>query len=597
MNVRELPVEPSHPETMAQALAKSEERFRQVVESYPSGVVMIDQEGLIVLVNSQAEKMFGYARIEMLGQPVEMLVPERFRGGHPAMREGFFYSPQTRSMGAGRDLYALRKDGGEFPVEIGLNPLDNEQGPMVLAAVIDISERKRMEERFRLVVESSPSAMVLIGKNGAIEMVNTQAERLFGYRRSEMLGQAVSMLVPERFRNNHPTLRDAFFRAPTPRPMDSGLDLYALRKDGSEFPVEIGLNPIETDGGTMVLSAIVDISLRKQLEERFRRVVESTPNGMIMVNQAGLIEMVNTQTERIFGYERTELIGQSIDMLIPERYRAGHPGHRSLFFGDPRARPMGAGRDLYARRKDGSEIPVEIGLSPLETPEGVKVLSSVVDISDRKQREESIQASLREKDILLGEIHHRVKNNLQIVHSLLDLQSTNVSDPRIVGMLRESQNRVRSMALIHQTLYESKDFARVDFRRFLDTLVPTLVSSYSVGPEQVKLSFSLDNVPLPINAAIPCGLVVNELVSNALKHAFPSGRSGEIAISMAYETPGTVLLSVSDTGVGIPEDFDIDLATTLGLQLVVLLVDQLGGELSIQRSNPTRFDLRFQVQQ
>ena len=194
--------------------------------------------------------------------------------------------------------------------------------------------------------------------------------------------------------------------------------------------------------------------------------------------------MVNAQAERVFGYERNEMLGQPIEMLVPERFRR-QPSRicASSFFSGPVSRPMGAGRDLFGLKKDGSEFPIEIGLNPIETDEGTMVLSAIVDISDRKHKEESIHAALKEKDVLLGEIHHRVKNNLQIVHSLLDLQSTNITDELVIGMMRESQNRIRSMALIHQTLYESKDFARVDFRNFLDSLVPTLVSSYGVGSD------------------------------------------------------------------------------------------------------------------
>jgi PAS domain S-box-containing protein len=573
-----------------------ENRFRQVVESAPNAMVMVDPMGQIAMVNAQAEKVFGYERAELLHQSIEMLVPARFRARHPELRTNFFSSPAARPMGVGRDLYGLRKDGSEFPIEIGLNPIETDEGQMVLSAIVDISGRKQLEERFRQVVESAPNAMVMIAASGRIVMVNAQAEGVFGYDRAELLDQPVEILVPERFRGQHPGLRTGFFDRPESRPMGVGRDLYGLKKDGSEFPIEIGLNPIETEDGPMVLSAIVDISSRKRLEERFRRVVEAAPNAMVMIGPTGRIEMVNAQAERVFGYERAEMLGQSIEFLVPERFRGHHPGLRTAFFADPHSRPMGAGRDLYGLAKDGSEFPVEIGLNPIETDEGPMVLSAIVDISDRKQKEERIQAALREKDTLLGEIHHRVKNNLQVVHSLLDLQGDLVTDEKILGILRESQNRIKSMALIHQTLYESKDFVQVDFSTFLESLAPTLISSYGMDAERVSLVIEAAEVLLPINAAIPCGLVVNELISNALKHAFPAGRRGEIRIELAPEPDGRAMLSVSDDGVGIAEDYDLTRTTTLGLQLVALLTDQLGGEIEIQRSNPTRFILRFPIE-
>ena len=147
-----------------------------------------------------------------------------------------------------------------------------------------------------------------------------------------MLGKPIEMLVPERFRRNHPALRSTFSSNPVSRPMGAGRDLYGLKKDGSEFPIEIGLNPIETEEGTMVLSAIVDITSRKRLEERFRQVVESAPNAMVMINGVGLIEMVNTQAERVFGYDRKEMLGQPVEMLVPVRYRPNHPQLRGSFF-------------------------------------------------------------------------------------------------------------------------------------------------------------------------------------------------------------------------------------------------------------------------
>ncbi|HBA09124.1 MAG TPA: PAS domain-containing sensor histidine kinase, partial [Methylotenera mobilis] len=234
----------------------------------------------------------------------------------------------------------------------------------------DSRDMKRTDDRFRQIVEAAPNAMVLVGKSGLIEMVNTQAEKIFGYNRAELLGQSIDCLLPERFRHHHPQHRASFFSDLQPRAMGIGRDLYGRRKDGSEFPVEVGLNPIETEDGIKVLSAITDISARKRMEERFRLVVEAAPNAMVMVDKSGLIEMVNTQAEKIFGYSRAELLGQSIDYLLPERFRHHHPQHRASFFSDLQPRAMGIGRDLFGRHKDGSEFPVEVGLNPIETEDG-----------------------------------------------------------------------------------------------------------------------------------------------------------------------------------------------------------------------------------
>jgi PAS domain S-box-containing protein len=461
------------------------------------------------------------------------------------------------------------------------------------AGVSDEPARRKTEDRFRQVVEAAPNAMVMIDASGRIEMVNAQTERVFGYGRADLLGQKIEILLPERFRIHHPNLRDSFFLDPDSRPMGVGRELFGRHRNGSEFPVEIGLSPIETDGGAMVLSAIVDISERKRQEERFRLVVEAAPNAMVMINAAGRIEMVNTQAERVFGYERADLVGQPVEMLVPKRFRAHHPGLRDAFFTDPRPRPMGAGRDLYGLRRDGSEFPVEIGLNPIETEDGTMVLSVIVDISDRKQKEARLLKLIGEKDVLLSEIHHRVKNNLQVIHSLLDLQSTRISDPAMLDVLRDSQNRIRSMGHIHQTLYQSQDFAEVDFGQFLDVLIPTLIASYGIDGNEISLAIKAEQVHLPLDAAVPCGLAVNELIANALKHAFPRGRGGEIQVSLTHDADRNVILSVSDNGTGLPDEVDMVNPATLGLQLVTLLADQLGGSVSVRRIDPTRFILKF----
>lgn len=438
-----------------------------------------------------------------------------------------------------------------------------------------------------------PVAIVVTDRDGKIAMLNLQARHAFGYAPADILGKPVEILIPTRFRSAHPAYRSGFLAEPNARPMGAGRDLFALRSDGSEFPVEIGLNPIDTTQGTMVLSTIIDITERRRRQERFRQVVESAPNAMVMINPAGRIVMVNAQAESVFGYTRDELIGQAVESLVPERFREHHPSFRAGFMAESNARAMGAGRDLYARRKDGTEFPVEIGLNPIETDDGPMVLSAIVDITERKHREERLRQALQEKDLLLGEIHHRVKNNLQIVYSLLDLQGMQQDDPGVRTILQNSQNRIRAMSLIHQTLYQAHDFARVDFQFFLDALLPTLVESYAVNVDAITLEVSAHQVQLPIGTAIPCGLVVNELVTNALKHAFPDARRGRIRVELAYQQAGKAVLSVSNDGAPIPAELNLQRTTSLGLQLVHLLTRQLGGELEVERHPLTRFTMRF----
>jgi PAS domain S-box-containing protein len=249
---------------------------------------------------------------------------------------------------------------------------------------------------FRHIVEAAPNAIVLVGSSGRIELVNAQTEKLFGYQRRELIGQPIEILVPERFRSAHPGHRNTFFARPSVRSMGAGRDLFGLHKSGREIPVEIGLNPIQGGGRGLVLASIIDITERKRAEERFRRVVESAPNAIILVGQDGRITLVNAQTEKLFGYVREELIGQSIDTLVPERYRGMHGGYRSSFFSNPSVRSMGAGRDLFGLRKDGREFPVEIGLNPIQSDEGDLVLTSVIDITERKRAEAGMNRMLQE---------------------------------------------------------------------------------------------------------------------------------------------------------------------------------------------------------
>jgi PAS domain S-box-containing protein len=390
-----------------------------VVEASPSGLLMVNEAGLITLANQRAEQLFGYSRLELIGQRMEILVPERYRAGHPGLRSGFFSHPSSRPMGAGRDLYGLRKDGREVPIEIGLNPIETGEGAFVLASIIDITERKRAESQFRQVIEHAPNGMVMVNREGKIAMVNAQIEKWFGYDRDELLGQSIDTLVPQRFHANHASYRNGFIAQPSTRAMGAGRDLYGLRKDGTEFPVEIGLNPIETEQGMMVLGTIVDITERKEAEEKLRRsqeqlagLIGSAMDAIITIDEEQRIILFNSAAERMFLFPAEDAIGQRLDRFIPDRFRAAHQQHVQGF-GETHVtrRSMGALGALYGLRADGEEFPIEASISQIES-DGQKLYTVILrDVSERKRAEEALKEQARILDlapVLIRNLNDRI---------------------------------------------------------------------------------------------------------------------------------------------------------------------------------------------
>src|SRR6476469_1580867 len=319
-------------------------------------------------------------------------------------------------------------------------------------------------------LEAAPDAIVVVDRSGRIVIVNQLSERLFGYSRQELLGMHIEGLVPQRFSARHADYRNNYFREPHTRPMGEGRELWGRRRDGSEFTVEISLSPLTTEAGTLVISIIRDTTARKKVEARFRGLLEAAPDAIVVVNREGKMVILNTQAERLFRHTRADLLGMPVETLVPERFRGRHGGHRGGFFADPRVRPMGSGLELFGLRSDGSEFPVEISLSPIETEEGMLVSAAIRDITERKLVETQLRSSLKEKEVLLKEVHHRVKNNLQIVSSMLNLQMNQLSDTKAIELFKESQNRVRYIALFNEKLYQSRDLGRVEIAEYL--LVP-----------------------------------------------------------------------------------------------------------------------------
>ncbi len=338
----------------------------------------------------------------------------------------------------------------------------------------------------------------------------------------------------------------------------------------------------DPDGAIVgVRGAAQDITERKQAkaalqesEERYRTLFEYAPDGILIADGDSYYLDANASICRMLGYARDELIGRHASDIVAQA-EVTHIGPAL----DLIKAKADYSREWRFRRKDDSVFPAEVKATVM--PDG-NLLALISDISERKRADEALRASLREKESLIKEVHHRVKNNLQVITSLLRLEAGRSAQPDTKSVLKEMQNRIRSMALLHESLYRSENLEQVDLPNYITQITTHLFRS--MLPERGKIQLHLDLAPLSIalEQAVPCGLLVNELVSNCLKHGFPEGRAGEVRIELGPENGGSqVRLRVSDTGVGLPPDFEAKRALSLGLQLVSDLVRQLKGRLEI----------------
>src|SRR6202140_141868 len=379
-------------------------KYRGLLEAAPDAMVVVNQNGEIVLLNVQAEKQFGYRRDELVGQKVKNIIPEGFAERLIADGTRSAAEALAQQIGTGIELCGRRKDGTEFPIEIMLSPIQSAEGILVTAAIRDITVRKdaeehlaQMEGRYRGLLEAAPDAMVVVNQSGEIVLLNVQAEKQFGYRRDELVGQKVKNIIPEGFAERLIADGTRSAAEALAQQIGTGIELSGRRKDGSEFPIEIMLSPLESTEGILVTAAIRDISVRKaaekrlaQMESRYRGLLEAAPDAMVVVNQGGEIVLLNVQAEKQFGYRRDELVWQKVKNIIPEGFAERLIADGTRTATAALAQQIGTGIELYGRRKDGRDFPIEIMLSPLESAEGVLVTAAIRDISMRKAAEEHL---------------------------------------------------------------------------------------------------------------------------------------------------------------------------------------------------------------
>lgn len=415
------------------------------------------------------------------------------------------------------------------------------------------------------ILRSSNEAIVVVDGEGKIVFVNRQAEFLFGYEAAEMLGEPVEMLMPDAMRGSHERHRLQYSRTPHARPLLSGLSLKGLRKDGGVFDAEIALTPIQTGEGMLVSSAIRDISQGDSSEAYFRNLLESAPDAMVIVDDAGRISTVNGQAEKMFGYARDELLGREIEVLLPGRVRERHAGHRRNYAEDPRLRPMGVGMELAGLRKDGSEFPVEISLSPMQSASGMFVSSVIRDVTDRKKIEGELIEARRAAErankantAFLAAASHDLRQPVQALSLLNGALRRTVKVPLALEMVESQQQSLDAMTNLLNSLL---DISRLDAGAVhpevedfpIQRLIDRLSAEFSRQASHKGLTFKAETCPTIVRSDPN---LVAEIIQNFVSNAIRYTDKGEVRLTCT-EKGGDLRVDVCDTGIGIePEHID-----------------------------------------
>lgn len=618
-------------------LKESEKHFRTIAEAASDAIICLKENGNIYLWNKKAEEMFGYSTEEALGKDMhDLIVPERYRErAHEGMKM-FFQNGKGALVGNTVEMSAMRRDGTEFPVEISISSMWIQNEWKAAGIIRDISVRKNDEAAFQTLLEAMVGNM---GQEFFDKIVNSLCEWLdvdcaiIGELVDESNVEALSMVMDGK------TVQYSYALHGTPCASveEKGFCVFPegvgkLFSDDRDL-VDMGAEgyagaPVRDKNGNVIgilcvisrrklsvsereksvieiiaAKAAVEIE-RKQVmakllesEERFRNIYEESPIGIELYDLEGKLLQTNKACLNIFGVTDVEEVkgfglfeDPNVTDDIKDRLHKGEAVRYEALFDFDKVKEL----ELYRTAKSGG-ICLDVLITPLgRKGSSIGYLVQVQDVTERKRMEEDVRASLAEKELLLKEVHHRVKNNLQIISSLIALQSGYVEVRKPAEILNDSQNRIRSMALIHEMLYKSEDMVRIDFHDYVENLVSHLVFTNPANRDEIDIVINIDKIQLDIDKAIPCGLIINELVSNSIEHAFHEGEEGKISIELHRNNDKDCCLLVKDNGAGLPADFDIERLDSLGLQIVNNLAEQIEGSVQIEGKGGTAISVLFE---